>query len=524
MSLPQWPQGFFGNGPVEQNGRTIGASFAVVLLSYLLYHVVQGWRTYARDKAFGAAHGCLPMETWIPYKWPLGLDILKKQYDALPDQRLLLFQCQFFDKLGPNMTMRLFGSQGYLTADPKNVEAMLQTNFGDWYMGSRRPGLMPMIGEGIFTQDGFPWKHSRELLRLQFVRIHRQDFEVFHDYVEDLIFKLRSTSGEVDLQPYLFRFTLTTTTALLFGEPASTLSIEETDTFEKAFDHASYVSAIRIRLTDFEWIYKPAKFKKSCAIIKRYANHFVQLALEDMEKNGEEEASQRHPFILDLYKNMRDPALVRDQLIHVLIAGRDTTACLLSWTFFLLVRHPEVLARLRSEIESVTEGATQFTRAKINKMKYLTCVMNETQRLYPQLPVNVRVAAKTTILPRGGGPDGKSPVLIPKGTGVGYSVYHMHRLKSTYGEDANSFRPERWLEPGLENIGQFSFMPFHGGPRLCLGKDFAITEASYTIIRIIQTFPKLRLPPGIPIVPPGEEKQSLTIVVSSAEGCKVLLD
>jgi len=90
------------------------------------------------------------------------------------------------------------------------------------------------------------------------------------------------------------------------------------------------------------------------------------------------------------------------------------------------------------------------------------------QRLYPQLPVNVRVASKTTLLPSGGGPDGKSPVLIPKATGIGYSVYHMHRLKSLYGEDANSFRPERWLGPELEGIG-LGFMPFHGGPRACLG-------------------------------------------------------
>lgn len=69
------------------------------------------------------------METWIPYKWPWALDILKRQYDALPDQRILMFQSQYFDKLGPNMTFKLFGNQGYLTADPKNVEAILSTNF-----------------------------------------------------------------------------------------------------------------------------------------------------------------------------------------------------------------------------------------------------------------------------------------------------------------------------------------------------------------------------------------------------------
>ncbi|OQE24807.1 hypothetical protein PENFLA_c009G03510 [Penicillium flavigenum] len=421
------------------------------------------------------------------------------------------------------MTFKLFGNQGYLTADPKNVESILLTNFEDWCLGSRRPGLMPMLGEGIFTQDGRPWKHSRELLRRQFVRIHRQDSKIFDEHVENLISKLRSANGVVDLQPHLLRFNLATTTALIFGEPVVALPGEETDTFEKAFDYSSYISAIRLRLADLEWIYKPAKFRKACAVVKEYASHFVQLALDDMEKNGEEAASERHAFILELYKEMQDPVLVRDQLVHVLIAGRDTTACLMSWAFFLLVRHPKALAKLRSEIQLVTGGSRELSRAKISKMTYLRCVINETQRLYPQLPVNVRVAAKTTFLPSGGGPDGKSPVLIPKNTGVGYSVYHMHRLKSVYGEDANSFRPERWLGSELDGIG-WGFMPFHGGPRICLGKEFALTEASHAIIRIIQTFPELRLPPETPIVPPGEEKQALTIVVMSAEGCKVLLE
>ena len=211
------------------------------------------------------------------------------------------------------------------------------------------------------------------------------------------------------------------------------------------------------------------------------------------QKNGEEAALRKYPFVIELYKDLQDFWLVRDQLVNVLIAGRDTTACLMSWAFFLLVRHPNTLDKLRSEIHQVTEGSPELTRARIKRMKYLRCVLNESkftsksafklslliliilsaQRLYPQLPMNVRVAAKTTVIPSGGGPDGKSPVLIPQGTGVGYSVYHMHRLRSLYGEDANEFRPERWLDQELEGIG-WGFMPFHGGPRICLGSKYQV--------------------------------------------------
>ena len=104
-----------------------------------------------------------------------------------------------------------------------------------------------------------------------------------------------------------------------------------------------------------------------------------------------------------------------------------------------------------------------------------------------------------------------------------YLIYHMHRSKNLYSPDANSFRPERWEGDELANIG-WDFLPFHGGPRQCLGKDFALVEASCAIVRILQTFPNIRLPPGCSNEPPGMERQKVTIVVSSPDGCKVRLD
>lgn len=92
-------------------------------------------------------------------------------------------------------------------------------------------------------------------------------------------------------------------------------------------------------------------------------------------------------------------------------------------------------------------------------------------RLYPQPPVNIRVTMKTTLVPDGGGPDRFSPVLIRRGTGIDYSVYHMHRRKDLYGNDAAEFRPERWEENDLANTIGWGFSPFHGGPRICLGSE-----------------------------------------------------
>jgi cytochrome P450 len=520
MSLADW---LLGLGEAGLSRRLVLVTLAISLLTYLY---IRRRLQFQADQAFGVKHGCMPMEVVLPYKWPFALDILKRQYDALPSQRLLAFQSQFFDKYGANIRLNLFGGEGYMTTDPKNIEAMLSTHFEDWCLGVRTAGLYPLLGNGIFTQDGRPWKHSRELLRRQFVRIQYQNLKVFDEHINDLISGLSSAAdGVVNMQPFFFRFTLSTTTDLIFGEPVGALGEEIQQKFSENFDYASFISAIKLRLADFHWLYNPKKFQEACRIVKMYADQFVSQALECSKQQGETAATERYPFILDLYKDLKDPVLVRDQLTNLLMAGRDTTACLMSWTFFLLVRHPDVLQRLREEISVVLPDPNHtITRAHLAKMSFLKCVLNETLRLYPQLPVNVRFATKTTILPSGGGPSGTSPVLIRKGTGVGYSVYHMHRRTALYGPNANDYDPSRWENGTLEKkLGPYAFLAFHGGPRICLGKDFALTEASYGIVRILQAFPNLRLPPDVEKEPTGQEKQSLTIVVSSAQGCKVLL-
>lgn len=96
-----------------------------------------------------------------------------------------------------------------------------------------------------------------------------------------------------------------------------------------------------------------------------------------------------------------------------------------------------------------------------------TIVDNNMHRLYPVVPGNSREAFEDTVLPLGGGPDGKSPIFVPKGQLLAWSVYTMHRRTDYYGPDAEEFRPERWetLRPGWE------YLPFNGGPRICIGRE-----------------------------------------------------
>jgi cytochrome P450 len=110
-------------------------------------------------------------------------------------------------------------------------------------------------------------------------------------------------------------------------------------------------------------------------------------------------------------------------------------------------------------------------------------------RLYPSVPVNTRTALRTTVLPTGGGPDRKSPVLIPKGTPVAYSVYTLHRRPDLYGMDAELFRPERWDEYMPLNHtsvdAKWGYLPFNGGPRICLGSKFTWTRSSWEYYSIL---------------------------------------
>ncbi|SPO05308.1 related to cytochrome P450 alkane hydroxylase [Cephalotrichum gorgonifer] len=499
------------------------------LLAYCVYWYWSSRKKKQDEAAFAAQHGCQPCLARLPYKWPFGLDLLKRQYDALPSGRLLEYQTKYLDT-APTIRIDIIG-EGYILTDPVNIEAVLNSRFEDFNLGCRRAGLFRLLGEGIFTQDGHAWRHSRELLRRQFARIREGGLSPLTPHVDALLEAIAregedAPDGVVDLQPHFFEYTLGTTTGLLFGEPHTSLPRADRDALRDNFDYASMISAIRLRLAELAWVYTPRRFRKACRGVREWASFFADKAIDYIEEHGEDVAGEKYPFILDLWRDMRSREMVRDQLLHVLIAGRDTTACLMSWMFFHLIRNPELIDRLKAEIaEVVPTNGEHMTRKQIQNLPFLRCCINETLRLYPQLPVNVRFAARTTLLPRGGGPDGASPILLPKGAGVGWSTYHMHRLESVYGPDARVFRPDRWEDGELVRKAGLGagFLDFHGGPRVCLGKDYAIMEASYAAVRILQTYPNIRLPPDIPNEPVGAERQNLTIVLSSAEGAKVLL-
>lgn len=310
----------------------------------------------------------------------------------------------------------------------------------------------------------------------------------------------------------------------MFGESVGLMSenaSEAAHTFHHALDYAQQGTILRLRLGNLMFTHRDKKFRESCDTVHAYADKFVAQALEyrrsqdalpDEKKEREEGGGrQKYVFLNELAKDTSNPILLRDQIVNMLLAARDTTAGLLAFVFFMLARRPDVWDKLRADV--LEHYCEPLTYEALMDMKYLRFVVNETLRLFPPIATNSRMANKDTVLPVGGGPDGKSPLFVAKHHVVTYSTFVMHRRAEFFGDDVEEFRPERWenLRPGWE------FLPFNGGPRICPGQKFALTESSYTIARLLHAFS------GIENLDPSDWREQLTLSLTLNNGVQCRL-
>nr|prf cytochrome P450alk1 [Candida tropicalis] len=452
---------------------------------------------------------------------------------------VMQFACDLWDKKlivsdpkAKTIGLKILGIPLIETKDPENVKAILATQFNDFSLGTRHDFLYSLLGDGIFTLDGAGWKHSRTMLRPQFAREQVSHVKLLEPHMQVLFKHIRKHHGQTfDIQELFFRLTVDSATEFLLGESAESLRDESVgltpttkdfdgrNEFADAFNYSQTNQAYRFLLQQMYWILNGSEFRKSIAIVHKFADHYVQKALELTDEDLEKK--EGYVFLFELAKQTRDPKVLRDQLLNILVAGRDTTAGLLSFLFFELSRNPEIFAKLREEIENKF-GLGQDARVEeisfetLKSCEYLKAVINETLRIYPSVPHNFRVATRNTTLPRGGGEGGLSPIAIKKGQVVMYTILATHRDKDIYGEDAYVFRPERWFEPETRKLG-WAYVPENGGPRICLGQQFALTEASYVTVRLLQEFGNLKQDPNTEYPP----KLQNTLTLSLFEGAEV---
>lgn len=274
------------------------------------------------------------------------------------------------------------------TADPDNIRAVLATQFQDFGKGEQfHEDWKPFLGDSIFTTDGQQWHTSRQLIRPQFVKNRVADLEIFEKHVGRLMTKIGGHGEEVDIAALFYRFALDSATDYLLGESVDSLENPRVQ-FATAFADVQKVQDLITRIGGFNFIIPKRTYWAGLKVINAFVEPFIEQVLRLDVLELKEKANQSFLDALAA-TGTRDRNTIRDQVIAVLLAGRDTTAGTLSFTFQELSNHPEVFHKLRREILETVGRSRPPTYEDLKNMPYLQHVMNETLRLYPSIPFNV---------------------------------------------------------------------------------------------------------------------------------------
>lgn len=510
MALFTWP---------AQHPTTAGLIF-VTLISLASYYAYSQYHLNHTRRAFKLRHGCQPQTSTLTGIGPFGLVNLYKIIKAKNNKQFLEFFHRRHAELGTTYINENLSRRLVITNDPENIKAALATKFEDWGIQTIRQGVLyDFLGSGIFTTDGAFWQHSRAMLRPQFEKSQVSAIDQFEPYVQKLISCIPDDGSTVDLQELFHKFTMDTSTDFLTGSGTDCLGGDKAaDKFAVTFDQC---------LNDGIWkdmlgpLWYLTNRKKGLEAIK-YAHASVEgWVKQAMQVKGSADSSEkakgkgeRYVFVNELARHEEvDATRIRDEALNIILAGRDTTASLLSDLWFMLAKEPEVFKKLKAEVDEL--NGEQPSYESLRNMKYIKYTVQETLRLFPPVPILGKLALKDTVLPHGGGKDGLQPLFVAKGNRIMYNSYSMMRQTSAFGPDATEFKPERWADPSLRP--GWNYLPFGGGPRVCLGQQYALTETYYVTIRLIQRFGKLECRDPAPWV----EKVSVTCC--SGNGTKVAL-
>ncbi|KAF7362664.1 Cytochrome P450 [Mycena venus] len=462
--------------------------------------------------------------------------------------------------VGYTFTSRFLFRNRIFTAEPENIKAILATEFNGFEKGPEfHRHMEPLLGTGVFAADGklsaFTSQslHLPDSMFLQFVdrldRFHRQmtrpffhrerisDFDLFDHNAANAIaqFKKRLREGyAADFQDMVARFTMDTATSFLFGQDVHSLdaglpypynvpadivtmpAAHPASAFATAFQDAQMATALRSRLGEHWRLLEfwTDKLEAPISVVRGFLDPILKEAVAKkrakdaveggqrkekgpMNELGDRQVEEGESMLDHLINYTDDQTILRDEILNITAAGRDTTASLLTFTIYMLAEHPNIMTKLREEILRVVGPTQRPTFDSFRDMKYLRAVLNETLRLYCPVPFNERTATQPTVF-RSSKDGIETPLFVPTGTRCIFSAILMHRRKDLWGPDALEFDPERFLDERLHKYltpNPFIFLPFNAGPRICLGQQFAYHEASFFLVRLLQTFSSVSLAP-----------------------------
>ncbi len=374
----------------------------------------------------------------------------------------------------------------YFLNRPEYIEDVLVTNFRKFKKGRGLESNRLLFGNGLLTSEGEFWRPQRHLCQPAFHRDRIVSYaQVMVDYTERMLGTWRD--GETrDAHKDMMRVTLEIVAKVLFGAEVSGQVEEVGGALEEILRQNTRG---RMLFPTLMRLPTPGNLR-----YRRAVRRLERIIYAIIRQRRSESAD--HGDLLSMLLQARDEngsrmtdGQLRDEGVTLILAGHETTALLLSWTWYLLSQHPEVEERLVAELRQALAGRSPAV-ADLPRLPYTEKVIKETLRLYPPAYAMARIALEDYSI---------AGYRVPAGSSVVFSQWVMHR-DARYFASPESFRPERWTGEFEKSLPKFAYFPFGGGPRLCIGSSFAMMEAVLLLATIAQRY-RLAVVPGPPIVP-----------------------
>ncbi|KAL5714552.1 hypothetical protein ACHQM5_016496 [Ranunculus cassubicifolius] len=393
-----------------------------------------------------------------------------------------------------------------VTCHPENMEYILKTNFSNFPKGPDFKQIFEVLGDGILNDDGESWHLQRKLVHscfraVEFRSVYGQrTLEVVEDQLVPFLAHAARKRSVIDLQDMCTRFVFDSNMKAVFGREERYLSCElRPNEFAKAMDVTTDAIFHRHILPMFLW--KLMRFlnvgKEKCMA---EAWRIIDLIIEERISSKRELFTKGEGNVNDLLSMLLKSSdvndkLVRDVMLNLLFAGKDTLASALVWFFYMVTKAPHIEKKIIEELKSVAlkknSGDVGRIKAKwplvfdtddLKDIVYLHAALCESLRLNAPLPFNNKGVVKRDMLPDG-------TVVMP-GTQILVSYYSEGRMPWIWGDDSLEFKPERWIggDGKLNNELSSKFFVFNVGPRSCLGKDISFTQMKVCIAAVLFNF------------------------------------
>lgn len=445
------------------------------------------------------------------------------------------------------------GSDEMLTCDPANIQHILSRNFPNYPKGPNFNQIFELLGEGIFNTDASLWELQRKTTMFL---LNHSKFRTFLERISwgevekrliPILDRVADESKEIDLADLLQKFTYDTSCKLILGYDPCCLSIDSMHGMadkpfhvkaEKAFDITETGAFYRHILPVSYWKLKrwlqiglEKKMKKASDELNSLVAHCIALKHEQLSKSSisddlvsetpSEDDSDLLTNFMHAYKGITPPSgnfdkFLKDTVMNLLFAARDTTSATLSWFFWLIATHPSVGLKIQEELKrnmdfksNEEDNIRLFDSTNISNLVYLHGALCEAMRLFPAVPLNHKASLHPDVLPSGHS--------IRKNTRILISFYSVGRMESIWGEDCLDFKPERWIsERGkTKHVPSYKFVAFNSGPRTCLGKEMSFVQTKIIAASILYRY-QIEMAEGHPPVHPRK-----SVVLQMKHGLKV---